>query len=1044
MENVKYIRNLKSERKLNYKINVFFGIIIFFLNIALIICDSEIHLIIQGGGVQNILSERFKNNPSQVKINGITKNCLKSCQLEGDKNDVSLTFNEIIISCEYMFYRLENITEIDFSNFDFSQVTDISNMLSGCKKLEKIIFSPSIITSSLEKMNYAFSYFSKLTSIDLSKFDFSKVTDMSYMFRDGKCLEIIKFPTNIRTTSLKKIQNLFYGCSKLTSVDLSKFDISQVTDISSMFSGCFNLENINLGNLDFSSVENMKNVFYECHKLTSIDLFKFDFSKVIDMSNLFDGCINLIDIKLSSKTSSLKKIKNMFQNCIKMTSIDLSNLDTSQVTDMNHMFAYCHSLKSINFGNMITSSVENMNGLFYRCYNLTSIDLSKFDTTKVTDMSLMFNECINLEKINFGNIKTPSLKDMDGFCQCCYKLTSIDLSNLDTSQVVFMSFMFNKCENLETINFGNIKTSSLKYMQVLFQGCSKLTSIDLSKFDTSQVINMASLFSGCINLESINFGNIKTSNVENMEKVFKNCSKLTSLNLSSFDTSKVTSFSNMFEDCSNLKFLDLSNFDFSKSNSFSNLFKNCSSLIYMILNSIKFNFNLTNSHIFDNISSNIKFCVNEDTRFILFDANEISICSSTCLNENNLKVDIKSNLCIESCINNGYEYEYKNICYKECPKGTLVNNNICEDNICKKENQSLIECMDQTPQGYYLNSIEYLYYKCHRNCKFCFGPGNDTYNNCIKCNNNLTLLNGDLFETNCFEKCKYYYYFNESYNYTCTESNECPENYSKLILDKNKCIDDCKNDNIYIFEFDNKCYFKNINDSDSKELDEILNYMRDKFVQGFNTTDIDNGNDFMYSRGKNTFEITTPQNQKNNQNNNLTTINFDKCENELKKEYNISKNNSLYILKIDYFINNILKIEYEVYYQFSANNFTKLNLSVCKNIILDISIPIDIPINDIDKHNSSSDLYNDICYTLTSESGTDIILKDRQNGYINNNLSICEENCNFTKYDNNTKKAICSCFTKLNLPLISEIKFDKKKLLDNFQNYKKYRKFQNA
>ena len=159
MENVKYIRNLKRERNFKYKINVFFGIIIFFLNISLIICDSEIHLIIQWGWFLNILSERFKTNPSQVKINGITKNCLKSCQLEGDKNDVSLTFNEIIISCEYMFYRLENITEIDFSNFDFSQVTDISNMLSGCKKLEKIIFSPSIITSSLEKMSYAFLIF---------------------------------------------------------------------------------------------------------------------------------------------------------------------------------------------------------------------------------------------------------------------------------------------------------------------------------------------------------------------------------------------------------------------------------------------------------------------------------------------------------------------------------------------------------------------------------------------------------------------------------------------------------------------------------------------------------------------------------------------------------------------------------------------------------------------------------------------------------------------------------------------------------------------
>ena len=1049
MENVENIRNLKIETKIKHKNPALFDLFIFFLNITLIICDSEILLTIQGGGDQNILGQNYKTYPSQVKVNGIIKDCQNSCQLEGDKNEVSLTFNVPITSCYNMFNRLENITEIDFLNFDFSQVKDISYMLSGCKKLEKITFSSSIATSSIEKMNYAFSYFSVLASIDLSNFDFSKVIDMSCMFRDSNGLEMIKFPTTISSTSLKDMGLLFSGCKKLTSIDLSKFDTSRVTDITSMFYDCYNLEIINLGNLDFSSVQNVKNLFSGCHKLASIDLSNLDFSKVTDMSYLFYGCINLIDVKLSTKTSSVKTIRNMFQNCIKMATIDLSILDTSQVTDMSYMFSYCYFLKSINFGNMNTSSVENMNNLFYQCYNLTSMNLSKFDTTKVTKMSYMFHECINLEKIHFGNIKTPSLKDMSGLFQSCYKLTSVDLSNLNTSQVVHMSFMFNKCQNLETINFGNIRTSSLQYMQVLFQGCSKLKSIDLSTFDTSQVINMGSLFSGCINLESINFGNIKTSNVENMGSIFKNCSKLTSLNLSRFDTSKVTNFANMFEDCTNLKFLDLSGFDFSNSNSISYIFRNCSSLLYINLDSMKLNFNLTKNHIFDGISSNVKFCISDiNAKIFLLGENEISICSNTCFNESNLKVDLYAKLCVESCLNNGYEYEYNNICNNKCPKGTLVNNNICKDNICNTENPTLLECMDKTPQGYYLDLNDDIYYKCHENCKFCLGPGNETYNNCIKCNNNLTFLNDNLFQTNCLEKCEFYYYFDESSKYTCTEKYECPENYSKLILNKNKCIDDCNNDNIYIFEIDNKCYSKNINDineSTPKEIDdledlespdEILDFLRNKFLLGFNTSDIDNGNDFIYSREKNTYAITTPQNQKNNKNNNLTTIDFDMCENELKKEYNVTKNNSLYLLKIDYFIHNIFKVEYEVYYKLATNNFTKMNLSVCKDIIVDISIPIDIPLNEIDKHNSSSDLYNDICSTLTSESGTDIILKDRQNEFVNNNLSICEENCNFTEYNNNTKKAICSCFTKVNLPLISDIKFDKQKLLDNFKNIK--------
>ena len=145
-------------------------------------------------------------------------------------------------------------------------------------------------------------------------------------------------------------------------------------------------------------------------------------------------------------------------------------------------------------------------------------------------------------------------------------------------------------------------------------------------------------------------------------------------------------------------------------------------------------------------------------------------------------------------------------------------------------------------------------------------------------------------------------------------------------------------------------------------------------------------------------------------------------------------NESLYILKIDILVEYIKKIEYEVYYNFSSNKLTKLNLTVCKGIKIDILIPKDIPINEIDKYNKSSGFYNDICYTYTSEFDTDESLKDRRNDYNNNNLSICEEGCDFTEYNSVTKKVKCSCFTKITLPLISEIKLDKQKLISNFKD----------
>ena len=153
------------------------------------------------------------------------------------------------------------------------------------------------------------------------------------------------------------------------------------------------------------------------------------------------------------------------------------------------------------------------------------------------------------------------------------------------------------------------------------------------------------------------------------------------------------------------------------------------------------------------------------------------------------------------------------------------------------------------------------------------------------------------------------------------------------------------------------------------------------------------------------------------------------CESKLKEHYKIPKDKYLYILRIDVPQKGIdlVKLEYEVYYPLHGKNLELLNLSYCEEFRADIYVPFEIT-DDLFKLNFSSDYYNDICYTYTSEKGTDVILKDRQQEYIDNNKFVCEENCIFSRYDTNTRKAICSCEIKVKLPLISEIKFDKKKI----------------
>ena len=142
--------------------------------------------------------------------------------------------------------------------------------------------------------------------------------------------------------------------------------------------------------------------------------------------------------------------------------------------------------------------------------------------------------------------------------------------------------------------------------------------------------------------------------------------------------------------------------------------------------------------------------------------------------------------------------------------------------------------------------------------------------------------------------------------------------------------------------------------------------------------------------------------------------------------------------KIDVIIEGmkIPKIEYDVYAKLNNENIlVKLNLSYCENNKIDLFVPVELN-EDIDKLNSSSGYYNDLCYIATSDTGTDIILNDRKNEFISNNKTVCQDECIFSNYDYDAKKAKCSCRVKESSSTFANIKIDKSKLYDNFVNIK--------
>jgi len=229
------------------------------------------------------------------------------------------------------------------------------------------------------------------------------------------------------------------------------------------------------------------------------------------------------------------------------------------------------------------------------------------------------------------------------------------------------------------------------------------------------------------------------------------------------------------------------------------------------------------------------------------------------------------------------------------------------------------------------------------------------------------------------------------------------------------------------------------NETVTNKQEEILKNIQIELINNFNTTHLESGKDIIIKEEEITFTISTSNNQKSlkNTTSNVTIIDLNECEKKLIQNKIIQENQTLYILKLDIHGEGMKtpNIEYEVYYYpENETNLSLLNLSFCGDTRIDVILPINISKNEMDKYNASSTYYNDICHSFTTEADTDISLKDRQIEYNENNMSVCEENCEFSEYDYNLGKAVCSCLTKTKIEKISDIKINKKGLYSNFKS----------
>ena len=191
-------------------------------------------------------------------------------------------------------------------------------------------------------------------------------------------------------------------------------------------------------------------MFCTCNKLTSLDLSSFDTSQVTNMDYMFNSCSNLTSLDLSSfDTSQVTNMQYMLAQCSNLTSLDLSSFDTSQVTNMDRMFYFSRSLTSLDLSSFDTSQVTNMYYMFYYCNGLKWLDITGFDLTNISNTS------------NYPNLPTTSITTLVG------NRTIDDVRN----NKLYVFNNFNK-----TINYSSYKSLNVQSFIALLNGLKDLTS----------------------------------------------------------------------------------------------------------------------------------------------------------------------------------------------------------------------------------------------------------------------------------------------------------------------------------------------------------------------------------------------------------------------------------------------------------------------------------------------------------------------------------------------------------------------------------------
>ena len=329
-------------------------------------------------------------------------------------------------------------------------------------------------------------------------------TTLNHFFANLTKLETITGLEYLNTVNVTDMSFLFYGCEKLTSLDLSHFNTANVTNMSSMFDGCTGLTSLDVTNFNTANVTDMSYMFYGCRRLKEIyvsDKFVTDIVK--SSEDMFLGCNSLSgDIDWTSDKATDKTYAKTGGGYFRDKAYDnrpfVKFADGTLTFRCGYKKIFGDKEYALNSGDSIPAWNKSINNIPRVVFD------ASFANARPTTCYAWFKDFTNLTQIEgIENLNTEKVTNMRSMFSGCICLKSLDVTNFNTANVKDMRDMFYDCRNLAELNLSNFNTANVENMRSMFSECKNLAELDLSNFNTAKVTNMGTLFSGCLNLTTI-------------------------------------------------------------------------------------------------------------------------------------------------------------------------------------------------------------------------------------------------------------------------------------------------------------------------------------------------------------------------------------------------------------------------------------------------------------------------------------------------------------------------------------------------------------